>query len=400
MLILASVLVLWGSQPAQSQEGSDEDVPTNDSLGDDGDGQAEVIDTLGLATASPRELAALRAAAHPKPDLDPWRNGSSAVDGWKLAATANLAAQSVELRRLEVESQAARARVEVSIRSHASTVNRDEVIETRLTALIVDSFMNSEADALDKLNGQNATLYVAVPTEAATETLTALKVRSGAAIKQSANVALERSATAARTQASTASQIGTVEEAASLDRSAQIFGMDHVSELRRREARTLQVSGEAPSVVPVGTFMVSPTIADSLRAMLAAAAAAGTNVEVVEAPIGGADPDLDEEPPAPPEPIILQGWGYRSTEEQIDLRISHCGPSAYDIFDGPSPACAPPTARPLHSEHEKGLALDITENGAILNSASPGYAWLQANAATYGFFNLPSEPWHWSTTGH
>ncbi|NNF53481.1 MAG: hypothetical protein HKN03_03460 [Acidimicrobiales bacterium] len=397
------MLVLWGSQPALSQEGNDEAVPTNDSLGGDGgNGQAEAIDTLGLATASPSELAALRAAAHPKPDLDPWRNGTSAVDGWKLAASANLAAQTVELRRLEVETQAARARVEVSIRSHASTVNRDEVIETRLTALIVDSFMNSEADALDKLNGQNATLYVAEPIEAATETLTALKVRSSAAIKQSAKLAVERSATAADTQALAVSQLETVDEATSLDRSAQIFGMDHVSELRRREARTLQVSGEAPEVVPVGTFMVSPTIAASLRAMLAAAAAAGTNVEVVEeAPsIDGADLELVAEPQAPPQPIILEGWGYRSTEEQIDLRMSHCGPSAFDIFDGPSPACQPPTARPLHSEHEKGLAVDITENGAILNSTSPGFAWLQANAATYGFFNLPSEPWHWSTTGH
>ncbi len=27
------------------------------------------------------------------------------------------------------------------------------------------------------------------------------------------------------------------------------------------------------------------------------------------------------------------------------------------------------------------------------------YQWLNANAANYGFFNLESEPWHWSTSG-
>ncbi len=26
--------------------------------------------------------------------------------------------------------------------------------------------------------------------------------------------------------------------------------------------------------------------------------------------------------------------------------------------------------------------------------------WLAANASSYGFYNLPSEPWHWSTTGN
>ena len=25
--------------------------------------------------------------------------------------------------------------------------------------------------------------------------------------------------------------------------------------------------------------------------------------------------------------------------------------------------------------------------------------WLAGNAASFGFYNLPSEPWHWSTTG-
>ena len=29
----------------------------------------------------------------------------------------------------------------------------------------------------------------------------------------------------------------------------------------------------------------------------------------------------------------------------------------------------------------------------------PAFVWLTANAARFGFFNLPSEPWHWSVNG-
>jgi LAS superfamily LD-carboxypeptidase LdcB len=50
--------------------------------------------------------------------------------------------------------------------------------------------------------------------------------------------------------------------------------------------------------------------------------------------------------------------------------------------------------------HEQGLALDFTYNGSLISSRSnPGFQWLAANAAGFGFYNLPSEPWHWSTNG-
>jgi len=50
--------------------------------------------------------------------------------------------------------------------------------------------------------------------------------------------------------------------------------------------------------------------------------------------------------------------------------------------------------------HERGLAIDFTNNGRLISSRSdPAYVWLSANAGTYGLHNLPSEPWHWSTTG-
>jgi D-alanyl-D-alanine carboxypeptidase len=51
--------------------------------------------------------------------------------------------------------------------------------------------------------------------------------------------------------------------------------------------------------------------------------------------------------------------------------------------------------------HEKGLAVDFTGPGGDLvrTRDSPTFQWLAANAARFGFYNLPSEPWHWSTTG-
>jgi D-alanyl-D-alanine carboxypeptidase len=58
-----------------------------------------------------------------------------------------------------------------------------------------------------------------------------------------------------------------------------------------------------------------------------------------------------------------------------------------------------PTAIPGRSLHELGLAVDITAGGSSLTAGSPGFRWLAANAATYGYVNLPSEPWHWSITG-
>jgi LAS superfamily LD-carboxypeptidase LdcB len=97
----------------------------------------------------------------------------------------------------------------------------------------------------------------------------------------------------------------------------------------------------------------------------------------------------------------LCGGGYRNPQEQIELRKQNCGTSDYLIYEAPSSACSPPTARPGSSEHERGLAIDFTCNGGgvISGSGSVCFQWLEANGASYGLYNLPSEPWHWSTTG-
>jgi len=123
------------------------------------------------------------------------------------------------------------------------------------------------------------------------------------------------------------------------------------------------------------TITVAASIADNVQALLNAADADG---------------------------VVLCGWGYRSTDAQIQLRREHCGTSDYAIWDMPSSQCNPPTARPGSSQHERGLAIDFTCNGgnSIGSHSSPCFQWLDAHAADYGLINYPVEPWHWSTTGN
>jgi hypothetical protein len=92
--------------------------------------------------------------------------------------------------------------------------------------------------------------------------------------------------------------------------------------------------------------------------------------------------------------INLGGGGFRTMQGQIDARKRNNCP---DIYNAPAKSCSPPTARPGYSNHQMGLAIDITyRGGTIPDHSSPAWIWLNQNASKYGLFNLPSEPWHWS----
>jgi hypothetical protein len=97
--------------------------------------------------------------------------------------------------------------------------------------------------------------------------------------------------------------------------------------------------------------------------------------------------------------IYLTGGGYRSSAGQLAVRRKNCGTSAYAIYSMPSSSCRPPTAKPGRSQHERGLAIDFVQNGRALTRSSSAYRWLKQHAHKYGFYNLPVEAWHWSTTG-
>lgn len=95
--------------------------------------------------------------------------------------------------------------------------------------------------------------------------------------------------------------------------------------------------------------------------------------------------------------INLGGWGFRTTDRQIELRRSHCGDTDFDVWLKPAGQCSPPTARPGYSKHEQGRAIDFQWNGGSIGPRSgAAFQWLAANAPEFGFVNLPSEPWHWS----
>jgi peptidoglycan hydrolase CwlO-like protein len=129
-------------------------------------------------------------------------------------------------------------------------------------------------------------------------------------------------------------------------------------------------SGE---IVTVGGIRVHSSIASNVQALLSAAAADGIN---------------------------FTGGGYRDPAGQIAVRRNNCGSSDYAIYQMPASSCRPPTAIPGTSMHERGLAIDFAEAGSTLTRGSSGFAWLKAHAAGYGLYNLPSEPWHWSTNGN
>ena len=130
----------------------------------------------------------------------------------------------------------------------------------------------------------------------------------------------------------------------------------------------------APDIVNVRGIQVARQIAPQLEALLAAAQADG---------------------------VPLTGGGWRTPDRQIALRKQYCGPTHYDIYDKPSSECTPPTAKPGTSMHERGLAIDF-RYGSQMNAKfkdTPGFGWLQRNAARFGLKNFSKEPWHWSTTG-
>lgn len=148
---------------------------------------------------------------------------------------------------------------------------------------------------------------------------------------------------------------------------------------RAAAARSTSAAGGAPpgGLTTVRGITVATDLAPALEALLAAAAADG---------------------------IVLGGSGYRSPEVTARLRIANGCP---DIYNSPASACRVPTARPGSSEHERGLAVDFTYRGQTICyprpssrcSGNAAFDWLRANAARFGFHNLPAEAWHWSTTG-
>lgn len=293
------------------------------------------------------------------------------------------AVTAAELALVELEKQVRERAVEAFIGQDVSTpdiVYTDQPNLTVRMQSLLNAVLTGEADIADA--------YAAVRNELAVERENARLSRISAEKYRLEVETVQRKLEADREiqqELIAASEIR-LERLLSERQSLEALGIDleqaEQRELNRLARELARYSGPGGLAGPIATpdeivwvrgIAIHHTVADNLEALLAAAEADG---------------------------ILLAGGGWRDAQAQVRLRQAHCGTSDHAIWEAPPSSCRPPTARPGSSNHERGLAIDFTDDGRSINSRnSPGYRWLAANASRFGFYNLPSEPWHWSTTG-
>ena len=324
------------------------------------------------------------------------------------ALTDNVGAQSAAMQRADAAAQKARQAAELARAAEARALEAMRASEEGMRRTAVQTYTAGSRRSLqvqgDDINDiSRARAYGAVATGRQTDALDRLEasrkdLARASSQRKSAAAAAERQLAAAQNRLASlnrarAQQLGYAEQVADrLDRTLSeadsLASVDAAlsSEITKREAalaaklaaQAAPRGGGGPisivgsgDIVSVRGIQVHKSIAAQLAAMLAASDAAG---------------------------ITLTGGGYRSAAAQIQIRRNNGCP---DVYRSPASACSPPTARPGQSMHEQGLAIDFQCNGALIRSRNgPCWSWLVANAARFGFRNLPAEPWHWSTNGN
>jgi hypothetical protein len=323
------------------------------------------------------------------------------------ALSTNVTSQSAAMQNADGAAQRAREAAERARAAEAQALETVRAAEEAMRRAAVQSYtaganrsVQVQADDINEISRARA--YGAVATGRRTDALDRLEAArkdlaqaskqrktAAAAAEQQLAAAQERLAALNKAKAQ---QLGYAEQVSErLDRTLSeaeaLAGVDAAlsAEITKREAAlAAKLAAQAPprggggpvsivgegDIVSVRGIQVSRSIASQLAAMLTAADGAG---------------------------IRLSGGGYRSPAAQIQTRRNNGCP---DVYSSPASACRPPTARPGQSMHERGLAIDFQCNGALIQSrSSPCYVWLNGNAGRFGFRNLPSEPWHWSTNG-
>ncbi len=324
------------------------------------------------------------------------------------ALTENVGAQSTAMQRADAAAQKARQAAELARAAEGRAREAVRASEEGMRRAAVQTYTAGSRRSLqmqgDDINDiSRARAYGAVATGRQTDALDRLEaarkdLAMASSQRKSAAAVAERQLAAAQNRLASlnrarAQQLGFAEQVANrLDRTLgeaeSLASVDAAlsSEITKREAALAaklaaqaapRGGGGGPisivgggDIVSVRGIQVARSIAGQLAAMLAAADGAG---------------------------ITLTGGGYRSSQAQIQTRRNNGCP---DVYRSPASACRPPTARPGQSMHEQGLAIDFQCNGVLIRSRSGAcWSWLAANAGRFGFRNLPSEPWHWSTTG-
>lgn len=302
-----------------------------------------------------------------------------------LATAADLANRQAELRRREQEQADAEA---------ALVVIEDTLQAAAINGFVTDNSASATdlvAESLDNLANESLADYT-------TNQLLINRQLAEDELDQ-AIVAVERSEF--RLEAAENRKYASAVAVEAATNNLDVFeerAAQHAAAAARADRASAALSDEVDLASVAGVLNVNAEIEEEIDRLIADARADGLN---------------------------LSGGGYRTIEAQIALRLAHCGggidmeapgPEAtpeelaayesavaaaknYAIYEAPASSCSPPTAVPGQSEHQSGLAVDFTLDGSILTWDSPGFFWLVENGAEYGLINLPSEAWHWSTTG-
>jgi hypothetical protein len=296
--------------------------------------------------------------------------------------------------------------IDPPIESALDVLSADSLVDATVKQSILDREADSDASALDEYRTLQEQLEAeeagraeaAAAAEAAEAEAAAALADVNAAVSQQAAFAvavdlrLDQQLAEADALENTNPELAAQIRAREAELAAALNELDEEVQAERARARAAElaalaeqnkgISGIKPvpgGVVDVvcpagGTVQVAGDISASVERLLADAYEAG---------------------------VAMCGFGYRDPAEQIAVRRANCGSSSYAIYEAPSSYCSPPTARPGTSLHEQGLAVDFSYvGGSTIGYGSAAYNWLKANAANYGLYNLPGEPWHWSVDGN
>lgn len=343
----------------------------------------EVQRRLGESAATSEVLAELVVVAGA--ELAAAEQRSAAANEWLEMARDDAAAATDESARAEEDAEEAE-REAVEARDAA----RDALVDAYITPPVGDATrLTAVADVNDSffLHGlltsraQSLTELLDAADRAERAAATASSEASKASV--SAEAAAAEATAAANAAASAAAETG--ERLADLQLfvglvDAQVESLEVVDQLLEQLVAQRAASASAASGPPVASSEVSAVLGTTIRVHRSIVDMASTMV--FAAAVDG---------------VALNGFGWRTVESQVALRHAHCGSSPEQVYLVPASSCSPPTARPGSSMHERGLAIDFSNCSARTTAC---YQWLAEHAHRYGFYNLPSEPWHWSVNGN
>lgn len=320
-----------------------------------------------LAAEESRLVDAQRAVAAAEQQLQAARAAEAAM-------LAEIAALEADMREFAIDAYVGGGRTG----SNLNLFQGSDLNEVAQRSALIGFVAGDAADLEDQLRAAQEDLELArQQAEEAAQEAEARRAEVETRVGQVEGARYRQAAFAAELDSRIEARLAEAAALESLDQDLAARIQQQEAALARRVPGGSRGGGSAPPPPPgdiplrnVRGIYVHESIADELEALLAAAEGDG---------------------------FAFGGGGYRDPAQQQRLREQNCP----DPQSSPPSACSPPTARPGQSMHERGLAIDFTYNGRVISSrSSPAFRWLESNAGRFGFQNLPSEPWHWSTNGN